>query len=65
MKATTKQIKYKTSNAQLIKKSIIFLIFLFMFLLKKKTTNHKNTIDKYAIKYSCGKYKYNSIEVTK
>ena len=36
-----------------------------MFLLKKNTTNHKNTVDKYAIKYSCGKYKYNSIEVTK
>ena len=65
MKATTKQIAYKMTNAQPIKKSVIFLIFPFYVLLKKNTTNHKNTVDKYAIKYSCGKYKYNSIEVIK
>ena len=47
------------------KSQLFFSFFLFMFLLKKNTANHKNIIDKYAIKYSCGKYKYNSIEVTK
>ena len=62
MKAITKQIAYKITNA---KSQLFFSFFLFMFLLKKNTTNHKNTVTKYAIKYSCGKYKYNSIEVTK
>lgn len=46
------------------KSQLFFSFFIFMFL-KKNTTNHKNTVTKYAIKYSCGKYKYNSIEVTK
>ena len=48
-----------------LKSQLFFSFFLFMFLLEKNTINHKNIVDKYAIKYSCGKYKYNSIEVNK
>lgn len=36
IKATTKQIKYKTTNAQLIKKSIIFIIFSFYVFIEKE-----------------------------
>ena len=36
MKATTKQIAYKITNAQAIKKSVIFLIFPFYVFVKKE-----------------------------
>lgn len=39
MKATTKQIAYKITNAQPIKKSVIFLIFSFYVFIKKE--HHK------------------------
>ena len=50
IKAIEKKITYIKLIMHSIKKLAIFLIFIFLF--KKKITNHKNTVDKYATKYN-------------
>lgn len=50
IKAIEKKIIYIKLIMHSIKKLAIFLIFVFLF--KKKITNHKNTVDKYDTKYN-------------